>query len=151
MCSYITADPLTHRSSQRIFWLNFPNYPSSSLIHFPFPFPSPKPTTTEVELQVPPISTFSPRPTQLRSPIFVSGETQIQPLHQFTCPKLLGFILIFFVFFMFLHFFMLCLLRPWLTWLWMLVDLWMEFCLEREENKIISMWERLLKIKGKIG
>ena len=24
VCCYITADPLTHRSSQQIFWLNFP-------------------------------------------------------------------------------------------------------------------------------
>ena len=45
VCSYITADPLTHRSSQQIFWLNFPNYPSSSLLYPPFRFPSPKPTT----------------------------------------------------------------------------------------------------------
>ena len=44
-----------------------------------------------------------PTPTKLRSPITFSGETQMLPLHLFTCSKLLGFALIFFS--MFLHFF----------------------------------------------
>ena len=69
--------------------------------HLTFPFPSPKPTAhfnNWSRAPIPLISTFSLRYTQLRSPIFVSGETQNQPLH------LLGFILIFFVFSMFLHF-----------------------------------------------
>ena len=34
VCSYITADPLTHRSSQQIFWLNFSSFPTTQAHHF---------------------------------------------------------------------------------------------------------------------
>ena len=90
----------THRRFSGTFVLTFPKT-HASLLHLTFPFPSPKPTAhfnNWSRAPIPLISTFSPRYTQLRSPIFVSGETQNQSLH------LLGFILIFFVFSMFLHF-----------------------------------------------
>ena len=101
VCSYITTNP---QKLQRIFWLNFPNYPSSlSSSHFTFSFSQTHNNWSRA--LVPPISTVSLR--QAFTASFTNFCFQWDPNStppSIYMPEAAGLYFDIFCFFMFLHF-----------------------------------------------